>query len=261
MAPKVQATSKPTASKTEGVSTAVKVVKVVKAKAASESAAVTPVVVSTTAVTPVVATTPVVSAASTTTPTPVVSTTPVESSPAEAENSRRNVTPESVDDEFSSILASIQAEFNHSKDTGQPVSKFLRTLNKRLAVLQRDTRRIAKGKRKTVGTAASENSGFMKKSRISPELAAFLGVAADTRMSRVECTSAIQEYITTNNLKNKTNGRVVEPNRDLTKLLGYKAKDHVDTTLNKAGQPKNPDGALYYWVIQKLIQRHFVADQ
>jgi chromatin remodeling complex protein RSC6 len=250
MAPKVQATSKPTASKTEGASTAVKVVKVVKAKAALESAT------STTEVTPVTAVTPVA------TPAPVTVATPAPATEtAEAENSRRNVTPESVDDEFSSILASIQAEFTHSKDTGQPVSKFLRTLNKRLAVLQRDTRRIAKGKRKTVGTAASENSGFMKKSRISPELAAFLGVAADTRMSRVECTSAIQEYITTNNLKNKTNGRVVEPNKDLTKLLGYKAKDHVDTTLNKAGQPKNPDGALYYWVIQKLIQRHFVADQ
>ena len=253
MAPKVQVTSKPGASKEKSSDTgekssrAAKTAKVTKVKSVVEAE-----------------TTPVetVSAPVETTPVAVaVAVSPVEASDAVVTadatgNTRREVTPESVDAEFTSILASFQEEFNLSKDTGRPVSKFLRNLNKRLAVLQRDTRRIAKGKRKT--GVVSENSGFMKKSGISADLAAFLGVAPDTRMSRVEVTSAIQEYITTNNLKSKTNGRVVEPNKELTKLLGYRAKDHVDTSLNAKGQAKNPDGALYYWVIQKLIQKHFV---
>jgi chromatin remodeling complex protein RSC6 len=172
---------------------------------------------------------------------------------------RRQVTVETVDDEFTSLLTSLQDEFTACKDAGRPVSKFLRTLNKRLTVLQKDTRRVTKGKRRNPG-AASENSGFKKQTNISPELAKFLGVKAGTKMSRVECTSGLQEYIIANNLKDKNNGRIIVPNKELIKLLGYRAKDHVDTTPNKKGDPKNPDGVLYYWVIQKLIQKHFLPD-
>jgi chromatin remodeling complex protein RSC6 len=173
---------------------------------------------------------------------------------------RRQVTVETVDEEFTSILQSLQDEFTVCKDAGRPVSKFLRTLNKRLGVLQKDTRRITKGKRRNPG-AASENSGFNKQTNITPELAKFLGVKPGTKMSRVNATSGIQEYIVANNLKDPENGRIVRPNKELTKLLGYRAKDHVDTTLNKKGDPKNPEGLLYYWVIQKLIQKHFLPDE
>jgi chromatin remodeling complex protein RSC6 len=263
MAPKVQVTSKPGSSKDKSSSggdkkekdkdsRASKTAKVTKVKSVVET--------TTTETTPVVTAAPVTPVAAPVAVTPVVTVAPVVDSVDTADatnNARREVTPESVDAEFTSILGSLQEEFNLSKDTGRPVSKFLRVLNKRLAVLQRDTRRIAKGKRKT--GVVSENSGFMKKSAISADLSAFLGVAPDTRMSRVEVTSAIQEYITANNLKSKTNGRVVEPNKELTKLLGYRAKDHVDASLNAKGQAKNPDGSLYYWVIQKLIQKHFVS--
>lgn len=172
---------------------------------------------------------------------------------------RRDVSAESIDAEFTSVLASLQEEFEAHKARGQTVGKFLRTLNKRVGQLQRDVRRVTKGKRRSPGTV-SENSGFTRPLQISSELAKFLGVDSDTRLSRTEVTNRLAAYIRENNLKDSSNGRVVRPDKALTKLLGYKQKDCVDTTLTKKGEAKNPDGLLYYWVIQQLIQKHYVKD-
>lgn len=176
--------------------------------------------------------------------------------------SRREVTPESVDAEFTAMLEDLATEASSSKEAGRPANKFQRALAKRLEVLQRDTRRITTRKRRNVtGTPkANVSSGIMRESRITPELAKFLGVAPETRMSRVQCTRLLNDYINSNKLKLAGDGREIVPNKDLTKLLGYDQKKCVDLTPNKAGKPKNPDGKLYYWVIQQLIQRHFVSE-
>jgi len=176
--------------------------------------------------------------------------------------SRREVTPESVDAEFTAMLEDLSAEASASKEAGRPANKFQRALAKRLEVLQRDTRRLTTRKRRNVtGTPkANVSSGIMRESRITPELAKFLGVAPETRMSRVQCTRLLNDYINSNKLKLAGDGREIVPNKDLTKLLGYDQKKCVDLTPNKAGKPKNPDGKLYYWVIQQLIQRHFVSE-
>jgi len=177
-------------------------------------------------------------------------------------HTRREVTPDSVDAEFTAMLEDLTAEAVASKEAGRPVNKFQRTLAKRLAVLQRDTRRVTTRKRRNVTgmPKANVNSGIMRESRITPELAKFLGVAPETRMSRVQCTRLLNDYINSNKLKLAGDGREIVPNKDLTKLLGYDQKKCVDQTLNKAGKPKNPDGKLFYWVIQQLIQRHFVSE-
>lgn len=176
--------------------------------------------------------------------------------------SRREVTPESVDAEFTAMLEDLATEASASKEAGRPANKFQRALAKRLEVLQRDTRRLTTRKRRNVtGTPkANVSSGIMRESRITPELAKFLGVAPETRMSRVQCTRLLNDYINSNKLKLAGDGREIVPNKDLTKLLGYDQKKCVDLTPNKAGKPKNPDGKLYYWVIQQLIQRHFVSE-
>ena len=164
---------------------------------------------------------------------------------------RREVNIDTVDAEFTSLLELVQAEITATKGT-----KFLRGINKRLGVLQKDVRRVTKQKRRNAGTA-SPNSGFLKSSKISNELADFLGLERGSELSRVEATKGLHQYIVQNELQNPKNRREINSNKALTKLLGYKTKDCIDHTPAKNGEPKNPEGKLYYFVMQKLIQRHF----
>lgn len=176
---------------------------------------------------------------------------------------RRSVTPESVDEEFSSLLQDIANELIARKSSGTASSadlKFLRSVSRRVAVLQKDTQRFTKKKRVN-STTTAENSALCRDGPITDELAKFLGVEPGTQISRAECTRQLQQYIKNNNLQKSSDGRIIQPNKDLTKLLKYNAKDHVDTTLNAKGVPKNPEGLLYYWVMQKLIQKHFVSEK
>lgn len=83
-------------------------------------------------------------------------------------------------------------------------------------------------------------SGFVKPTLISNELAAFLKVKPGTEMARTDVTKAINVYVTQHNLKNKTNGRVIEPDAALSKLL----------KLNKGDE-------LTYFNLQKYMTPHF----
>ena len=83
-------------------------------------------------------------------------------------------------------------------------------------------------------------SGFVKPTRISNELAAFLKVKPGTEMARTDVTKAINAYVTDNGLKNKTNGRIIEPDTALSKLL----------KLNKGEQ-------LTYFNLQRYMTPHF----
>jgi len=188
------------------------------------------------------------------TETPVTEVTAVTPPPTETPaRERRDVTAESVDTEFTNLITAIQEECNNSKAT-----KFLRGVNKRLVVLQRDTRKIAKQKRKTGERTPNPNSAFVKLQKISDELADFLGLEHGTELSRTDVTKRLHQYIVDNNLQNDKNKREIVPNKALAKLLGYKQKDCVDPTPNKRGDAKNPEGQLYYWVMQQLIQKHFI---
>lgn len=191
--------------------------------------------------------------------TPVVDQTPievVEETPG-GTRVRRVVTADSLDSDFTELVNNLQAELETQKTAGNTVMvKYLRVLSRNLLALQRDSRRVNKKKR-TVSPEAAKNSGFNKPVGLSSELCKFLGLASGTTMSRSDVTKALQSYIKTNGLQNDKDGRIIEPNKELAKLLSYKAKDCVDTTLDKKGNPKNPNGHLYYSVMQKLIQRHY----
>jgi chromatin remodeling complex protein RSC6 len=89
------------------------------------------------------------------------------------------------------------------------------------------------------------NSGLMKPVAISKELAQFMGVPADSLHSRVSVTNAICNYIKEKNLQNPANKRQINPDANLSKILGYTASN---------GQP------LTYFYIQQLIQPHFLKE-
>ena len=83
-------------------------------------------------------------------------------------------------------------------------------------------------------------SGFVKPSIISDQLAMFLGKPAGTKMARTDVSKEINTYIRVHGLQDPCNGRRINPDEKLRKLLGV-----------------SPNDELTYFNLQKYMGRHF----
>jgi len=83
-------------------------------------------------------------------------------------------------------------------------------------------------------------SGFIRPSRISNELAKFLGKPVGTEMARTVVSRLINTYIQTNNLQDPQNGRIINADSKLRKLLRLGKTDE-----------------LTYFNLQKYMRPHF----
>ena len=99
------------------------------------------------------------------------------------------------------------------------------------------TKNVGK-KKKKIGNRAP--SGFVKPTRISEELALFLGKPSGSEMARTEVTREINVYIRANQLQDATNGRKINANPALATLL------HL-----------SPEDELTYFNLQKYMSVHF----
>jgi chromatin remodeling complex protein RSC6 len=128
----------------------------------------------------------------------------------------------------------------------QQVTAILSTMKTDYKVLEksvsRELKNASKSKRKSkVPNPNRQPSGFVKPSVISDELIKFLGKEAGTMMSRVEVSKEINAYIAANQLKDKVQGRQINPDAKLAKLL-------------KIGK----DETLTYFNLQKFLKIHFI---
>jgi len=89
-------------------------------------------------------------------------------------------------------------------------------------------------------------SGFVKPTKISDELAAFLGKEPGTLMARTDVTKQITAYIRSNSLQDKANGRLILADEKLKKLLNYDEKTITD-----------PAQHLSYFNLQRYLSGHF----
>jgi len=83
-------------------------------------------------------------------------------------------------------------------------------------------------------------SGFVKPTLISDELASFLGKTSGTEMARTVVTREINAYIRQHNLQDKENGRKINPDSNLSKLLKLNGSDE-----------------LTYFNLQRYMSPHF----
>ena len=83
-------------------------------------------------------------------------------------------------------------------------------------------------------------SGFVKPTKISDELAKFLGIASGSEMARTDVTRGINTYIRAQNLQDKDNGRKINPDAKLAALLNLKKSDE-----------------LTYFNLQRYMSPHF----
>ena len=114
-----------------------------------------------------------------------------------------------------------------------------KTLEKSVSRELKNAQKSSSKKKKATGNR--QPSGFVKPTRISDELAQFLGKTTGTEMARTEVSKEINAYIRAKGLQDKTNGRKIIPDASLTKLLNLKSSDE-----------------LTYFNLQRYMKHHFI---
>jgi chromatin remodeling complex protein RSC6 len=201
-------------------------------------------------------------------------------------------TPRMTFDEYlehiDKVLNILDEEITHAEDDSK-INKFhiknLRSARKSLRKVKNNSYRMV-GQKKPRGKG---RGGFSKEYSVSKELADFLHVSHYTPVSRIDATRAIcvyahlkpdedrddmlkWSYLNVNgkrNLQDPTNKRAIIPDDTLRKLLRYD-KFASDVTKGLITRKENnkalgtsvevpvTDTTLYYWIVQKLVQVHFV---
>ena len=148
-----------------------------------------------------------------------------------------------------SLVEQSQEFFSKLQQLGTLISSVkteYRTLEKKwVRDLKAAQKTMSKGKRKAAATNGGvvqtrTPSGFVKPTRISDELALFLGKDKGTEMARTAVTRDINAYIRTNQLQDAVNGRKIIPDSKLSALLKLTKEDE-----------------LTYFNLQKYMSPHF----
>ena len=118
----------------------------------------------------------------------------------------------------------------------QEVMGMMTLLKNEVKQLEKRCLREVKLAEKTSGKRKREKgsrpaSGFVKPTRISDELATFLGKDKGSEMARTEVTKELNVYIKANKLQDPSNGRTILPDAKLNSLLKVE-KDVVLTYFN-----------------------------
>ena len=142
--------------------------------------------------------------------------------------------PPSLTEDFSQLLAHLAA----LRSQLTAVTAQVRTLQKRSERELKNALKANKKRQRKAGNRAP--SGFVKPTKISKELASFLGKPQGTEMARTEVTREINAYIRAHNLQDPKNGRVIRADSKLRKLL----------KLNKEDE-------LTYFNLQRYMSPHF----
>ena len=136
--------------------------------------------------------------------------------------------------EFSAKLQQLVGLFSTVKNDFKTLDK---TISREMKIAQKASSK----KRRNNGNR--KPSGFIKPTRISDELATFLGKTLGTEMARTEVSREINAYIHANSLQDKSNGRKINPDAKLTQLL-------------KIGK----DDELTYFNLQRFMKGHFIKE-
>ena len=162
---------------------------------------------------------------------PVDSSVPV-SADVVVESTETSIAQEARD--FSAKLQQLSTIISNMKSD-------FRTLEKKMQREVKTAQKQSSKKKRKSGNR--QPSGFVKPTRISDELASFLGKDKGSEMARTSVTKEINEYIRQHNLQDKQNGRKIIPDAKLTSLL----------KLNKEDE-------LTYFNLQKYMSCHFAKN-
>ena len=134
--------------------------------------------------------------------------------------------------EFGAKLQQLGSVFNTIKNDFKTLEK---SVNKEVKIAQKASSK----KRRNNGNR--KPSGFIKPTLISNELAEFLGKTIGTEMARTDVSKEINAYITAHDLQDKKNGRKINADEKLSKLLRLSKEDE-----------------LTYFNLQRYMKHHFI---
>ena len=143
------------------------------------------------------------------------------------------VAPPTLGSQFDTVLAQLSA----LRSQLTSVTSQVRALSKRA---EREVKQAQKNGRKKRKTGNRAPSGFVKPTKISVELAKFLGKPKGTEMARTQVTREINGYIRQHSLQDPQNGRRILADSKLKKLLKLTDTDE-----------------LTYFNLQRYMSPHF----
>ena len=148
----------------------------------------------------------------------------VEATPVQQESKTSSVVetpPVTLTDSFQELLGQLAVlRTQLTSVTGQ-----VRTLMKRSERELKNAQKAGRKRARKTGNRAP--SGFVKPTKISKELAKFLGKPHGTEMARTEVTREINTYIRAHKLQDPKNGRRILADSKLRSLLKLKKSDEL----------------------------------
>ncbi len=149
----------------------------------------------------------------------------------------------SAGQELTSAFTEFMARLTQMRSAMSTLLTDFRSLQKRA---ERELKQAAKnGQKRKRKSGNRAPSGFVKPTLISDQLADFLNKPRGSELARTDVTREINAYIRANNLQDKDNGRKINPDSKLKKLLSIKPSDE-----------------LTYFNLQRYMSPHFQkADQ
>ena len=141
---------------------------------------------------------------------------------------------DAIAEQFASVLNTLSSFKSQIGMLSAEVKALEKNIKKQMKQLQREA---AKNKNKGNRKA----SGFAVPSKISNDLCKFMGKPEGSEMARTEVTKYIIQYIKSNNLPDKNNKKVINPDNALKSLLALKPEEQVT-----------------YFNLQKYMNKHFV---
>jgi chromatin remodeling complex protein RSC6 len=149
---------------------------------------------------------------------------------AQATEGVAQVQETSVADLMMAKISSIEADI-----------KELRALAKVILKERAKSLKTSRKVKPVTGEPSRRASGFQTPTKISDELAEFMGLAKGAEVPRMEVTRFINNYIKTNNLQKAADRRKIEPDATLLKLLGNTSDEEVS-----------------YFNYQRYLKAHFL---
>ena len=148
-----------------------------------------------------------------------------------------------VSDDSSTPLLAKLAEFGAKIQQLTTLLSLLKTeykgLEKAVSREVKNAQKASKKKKRSSGNR--QPSGFVKPTLISDELAAFLGKEKGSELARTAVSKEINTYIIANKLQDASNGRKINADAKLAKLLKLEKNDE-----------------LTYFNLQRYMKHHFI---
>lgn len=140
---------------------------------------------------------------------------------------------------LSSKLAEYSAKLQALVALVNVVKNDYKTLEKAVTREMKNAQKASSKKKRSSGNR--QPSGFVKPTLISDELAAFLGKEKGTLLARTAVSKEINGYIRANSLQDPANGRKINADAKLGKLLKLTKTDE-----------------LTYFNLQRYMKHHFI---